>query len=123
MEKLLKQPILIEAMPNVVVNSKQYEITFEIVNNMRKGWQSIKANHSLDEMKAKNVVSSMVVSSSTQSLIAVGQLIGTNWRILRRRQSKIIQLEGGTSMQWAPIVRAKRKDALTKDVVDAMVEF
>ncbi len=26
-------------------------------------------------------------------------------------------------MQWAPSVRAKKRDVLTKDVVDAMVEF
>ncbi len=104
MEKLLKQPILIKAMPNVVVNSKQYETTFEIVNNMREGWQGIKANHSLDEVRAKNAVNSMVVSNSTQSLTTVGQLIGTNWRILRRGQSMIIQLEGGISMQWDPTI-------------------
>ncbi len=65
MVKLLKQPILNKAMLDVVVNSKQYEIAFEIVDNMREGWQGIKAGHSLDEMRAKNVVKSMVVSSST----------------------------------------------------------
>jgi hypothetical protein len=37
-------------------------------------------------------------------------------------QSGRIQLEDGTSMQWAPVVRTKRKDALTTDV-DAMVKF
>jgi hypothetical protein len=65
----------------------------------------------------------MVVSNSTQSLIIVGQLIGTNWRILRRRQRRRIQLEDGTSVQWALAVQPKRKDALTKDVVDAVLEF
>jgi hypothetical protein len=71
-------------MLDVVVNSKQYETTFEVVNNMRKGWQGIKAGHSLDEMRAKNVVNNVVISSSTQSFIVVGQLIGTNWKILRK---------------------------------------
>jgi len=84
MEKLLKQPILNKAMLDVVVNSKQYETTFEVVNNMRKGWQGIKAGHSLDEMRAKNVVNNVVISSSTQIFIVVGQLIGTNWKILRK---------------------------------------
>jgi hypothetical protein len=65
MEKLLKQPILQDAILDVVVNSKHYETTAEIVDNMKRGWQGIKASHSLDEMKAKNVVSNMVVSSST----------------------------------------------------------
>jgi len=64
-EKLLKQPILNKAMPYVVVNSKQYETAFEIVDNMREGWQVIKVGHGLDEMTAKNVVSNMVVSSYT----------------------------------------------------------
>jgi hypothetical protein len=90
MEKLLKQPILNKAMPDVVVNFKQYETAFEIVDNMRKGWQGIKVNHNLDEMKAKNFVNSMVVSSSTQGLITMGQLIGANWRILRRGQNRKI---------------------------------
>lgn len=52
-------------MPYVVVNSKQYETAFEIVDNMREGWQVIKVGHGLDEMTAKNVVSNMVVSSYT----------------------------------------------------------
>jgi CheY-specific phosphatase CheX len=90
MEKLLKQPILNKAMPDVVVNFKQYETAFEIVDNMREGWQGIKVSHNLDEMRAKNVVSNMVVSSSAQSLTVMGQLIGTNWRILRRGQSRKI---------------------------------
>jgi hypothetical protein len=38
MEKLLKQPILNNAMLDVVVNSKQYEIAFEIVDNVKEGW-------------------------------------------------------------------------------------
>ncbi len=85
-------------MPDVVVYSKQYEIAFEIVDNMKKGWQGIKASHSLDEMRAKNFVSSMVVSNSTHSFNVVGQLIGTNWKMLRKGQSRRIQLEDGTSM-------------------------
>jgi hypothetical protein len=32
---------------------------------MKRGWQGIKASHSFDEMRAKNVVNNMVVSSST----------------------------------------------------------
>jgi pentatricopeptide repeat protein len=38
MEKLLKQPILNKAMLDVLVNSKQYEIAFEIVDNMKEDW-------------------------------------------------------------------------------------
>ncbi len=98
MEKLLKQPILNKAMPDVVMNSKQYETTFEIIDNMREGWQGIKVGHNLDEMKAKKVVNSVVVSSPTQSFIVVGQLIGANWRILRKGQNMRTQLEGGTNM-------------------------
>ncbi len=98
MEKLLKQPILQGAMPNVVVNSKQYETTIEIVDNMRKGQQGIKASHSLDEMRAKIVVNSMVVSNSTQSFIIIRQFIGASKRILSKGQSMKIQLEDGSSM-------------------------
>jgi len=50
-------------------------------------------------MKAKNVVSNLVVSSSTQSVSTMGPLIGTNWRILRRGKKRRIQLEDGTNMQ------------------------
>jgi hypothetical protein len=42
---------------------------------MKEGWQGIKVGHILDEMRAKNVVSSMVVSSSTQCLTIMGQLL------------------------------------------------
>ncbi len=38
MEKLLKQPILNKAMLDVVVNLKQHEIAFEIVDNMKEDW-------------------------------------------------------------------------------------
>ncbi len=38
MEKLLKQPVLQDAMLDVVVNSKHYEIEVEIVVNMRRCW-------------------------------------------------------------------------------------
>jgi hypothetical protein len=65
----------------------------------------------------------VVISSSTQSFIVVGQLIGTNWKILRKWQSRRIQLQDGTNMQWAPVVWAKRRDALTKDVIDVVMEF
>ncbi len=53
MEKLLKQPVLQGAIIDVVVNSKKYETTIEIVDNMRRGWQGIKVSHSLDEMRAR----------------------------------------------------------------------
>jgi hypothetical protein len=68
MEKLLKQLVLQGAMLDVVVNLKQYETTVEIVDSMRRGWQVSR----LIIVKAKNVVSSMVISSFTQSLVVVG---------------------------------------------------
>jgi hypothetical protein len=42
---------------------------------------------------------------------------------IEKRKKRRTQLEDGTNMQWAPSVRAKKRDVLTKDVVDAMVEF
>jgi hypothetical protein len=68
---------------------------------MLRAWQGIKAGHSLDEMKAKNVVNNMVVSSFTQSFVAIGQPIGASQRILSKGQNMRIQLEDGSSMQWA----------------------
>jgi len=53
MGKLLKQPILKDVMLDVVVNSKHYETIVEIVDNLRRGWQGIKAGDSLDEMRPK----------------------------------------------------------------------
>jgi len=55
-------------------------------------------------MKAKNVVNSMVVSSFTQSFVAIGQFIGASQRILNKGQSMKIQLEDGSSMQWAFVI-------------------
>jgi hypothetical protein len=82
-----------------------YEIAFEIVDNMREGWLDIKGCYNVDETKARNVVSSMVVSNSTQNLTTIGQLIGVNPRILNKRQNRILQLEEvGSSMQWANVV-------------------
>jgi hypothetical protein len=81
------------------MNSKQYEITFEIVDNVRGGWLTIKGCHNVDEMRARNVVSSMVVSNSTENLTTIGQLIGMNPRILSRGQNRRVQLEEvGSSM-------------------------
>jgi hypothetical protein len=34
-----------------------------------------------------------------------------------------IQLQDGSNMQWTPLARAKRRDVVTKDVVDVVVEF
>ncbi len=72
MEKLLKQPILKKLMLDLVVYSKQYETTFEIVDDMRGGWLDVKGCHIVDDMKGRNVLTSMVVSNSTQNLIVVG---------------------------------------------------
>jgi len=68
---------------------------------MIRAWQGIKAGHSLDEMKGKNVVNNMVVSNSTQSFVAIGRLIGASQRILSKGQSMRIQLEDDSNMQWA----------------------
>jgi hypothetical protein len=57
---------------DLIVNSKQYETAFEIIDNVRRGWLGIKGCHNVDEMKARNVVSSMVVSNSSQILTIVG---------------------------------------------------
>jgi hypothetical protein len=72
MEKLLKQPTLKKSLLNLVVYSKQYETTFEIVDNMTRGWLDVKGCHIVDAMKARNVFTSMIVSNSTQNLIVVG---------------------------------------------------
>jgi hypothetical protein len=54
--KLLKQPILKEVMLDIVVKSKLYETTYEIVGNMKEEWMGIKGCHIIDDMKAKNVL-------------------------------------------------------------------
>jgi hypothetical protein len=59
-------------MLDLVMYSKQYETTFEIVDNMRRGWLDVKGFHIVDEMRARNVLTSMVLSNSTQNLIVVG---------------------------------------------------
>ncbi len=59
-------------MLDLVMYSKQYKITFEIIDNMRGGWLDVKGCHIVDGMKAKNILTSMVVSISTQNLIIVG---------------------------------------------------
>ncbi len=90
MKTLLKNPTLKQVVLNLMMNSKQYETTFEIVDNMRGGWLGIKGCHNVDELGCKNVVSSMVVSNSTPNLIATGQLIGVNLRILSKGQNRIV---------------------------------
>jgi hypothetical protein len=49
---------------------------------MKEGWMGIKGCHIIDDMRANNVLTNMVVSNSTLSLKAMGQLIGVNPRIL-----------------------------------------
>ncbi len=71
-EKLLKQPILKEPMPNVVIKSKLYETTYEIVGNMKERWMGIKGCETTDDMRVKNVLINMVVSNSTLSLKTLG---------------------------------------------------
>jgi hypothetical protein len=71
-EKLLKQLLLKETMFDVVVKSKLYETTYEIVKNMKEGWMGIKGFHTIDNMRAKNVFTSMVVSNSNLNLKVVG---------------------------------------------------
>jgi len=65
-EKFLKQPILKEAMLDVVVKSKLYETTYEIVGNLKERWMGIKGCHTIDDMKARNVLTNMVVSNSIE---------------------------------------------------------
>jgi hypothetical protein len=76
MQKLLKQPILKEAMPNVMVKSKLYETTCEIIGNMKEGWMGIKGCYITNVMRTRNVVTNMVVSNPTLNLKVVGQLMG-----------------------------------------------
>jgi hypothetical protein len=84
------------------VNSKQFNTTFEIVENVRGGWLGIKGYHNVDEARTRIVVSNMVVSNYTQNLTTIRQLIRMNLRILNKRQSRIVQLEEvGWNMQWA----------------------
>ncbi len=71
-KKLLKQPILKNMMPNVVLNSKQYEIAYGIVGSMKDGWQGIKGYHNTNDMRAQNVLTTMVVLDFIQSLSAMG---------------------------------------------------
>jgi phosphate starvation-inducible protein PhoH len=71
---------------------------------MKEGWLDIKGCHSTDDMKARNVVTSMVVLSSTQNLTTMGQLMGMNLRILSKGQSKRIQLQEGANMEWASVI-------------------
>lgn len=87
-EKLLKQPILKEATLDVVVKSKLYETTYEIVGNMKEGWMGIKGFHTIDDMKAMNVLTGMVMSNSNLNLKVVGQLIRVNPRILNKGQGR-----------------------------------
>jgi hypothetical protein len=68
----LKQPILKETMPNIMVKSKLYEITYKIAGNMKEGWMGIKGCHITDDMKTRNIFTSMVVSNSTLNLKAMG---------------------------------------------------
>jgi hypothetical protein len=56
----------------MVINSKQYETIFEIVDNMKRSWQGVKGCHYIDDTRARNVVTSMVVFNSTQSMSAMG---------------------------------------------------
>ncbi len=74
-KKLLKQPILKEAMLDVLVKSKLYETTYEIVGNMKERWMGIKGFHTIDDMKAINVFTNMVVSNSTE----LKSSAPTNW--------------------------------------------
>ncbi len=85
-----------------MVKSKLYEITSEIVGNMKEGWMSIKGCHVTDDMRTNNVLISMVVSNSTLNL---GRLIGVNPRILSRGQGKKMQLEKGSCKKWATAIQ------------------
>ncbi len=71
----MKQPILKEAMLDVLVKSKLYETTYEIVGNMKERWMGIKGFHTIDDMKAINVFTNMVVSNSTE----LKSSAPTNW--------------------------------------------
>jgi hypothetical protein len=95
LEKIIKQPILKKTMLDMVINSKQYETTFEIVDNMTRGWQGVKGCHNIDDMRAKNVVTSMFVSNSTQSSSTLGWLIRMNPRILNKGQTRGCNLRMG----------------------------
>jgi hypothetical protein len=68
----LKQPILKEAMFNVMVKSKLYETTYEIVGTMKERWMGIKGCHTTNDMRTRNVLTNMVVLDSTLNLKTVG---------------------------------------------------
>lgn len=90
---------------------------------MKRGWQGIKANHSLNEMKAINVVNNMVVSSSTQSLVVIGQFIGVNQKILNKDRVGKYDLRMVLACNGLVQLEQNGKNVLTNDVVDVAVEF
>lgn len=116
LQKVLQQPILKSVLPDVVVHSKRYEAAYEVCNSLKAGWQGVKGAHSIDDLRTRNVLTSMVVANASQCLRTMADLIGVKRQSLSVGYARRNCLDDGSITQWASGSKARRKDALSEEI-------
>lgn len=61
MNKVLQHPIIKDVLPHVVGVCKNYEVAYQVLKNLRGGWEGVKTCCYLDDIHAMNFVSSSMI--------------------------------------------------------------
>lgn len=124
MHKLLKQPILKNAMPKCVTNHKKLLQCAHVCENISQAWSTLKYAKGCDHHRAPNVVEASVVfvdgHISARGLVSC---LGLNRRTVRRgflRRQALIAQEGGL---WAKSDRQRRFDCLSPSSVSIIIQW
>jgi hypothetical protein len=122
-EKVLKHPLLINVVPDVILNSDKYQAAYDVCSSLKAGWQVVKGAHSIDDLRSRNVLTSMVVSDSTRSFRATARVTGIKKGSLSSGYARRKNVQPGAILQWAVGFKAKRIDALSEETQFIVVEW
>ncbi len=120
LSKILKHPIWKDVLPKKI----NLEDAHNTLNNLSKGWQFVKGNHSKDDQHARNFIIPMVASNSIHSICHTNALTGIHWKNFKQDMERRLFLESQMDKAiWAFCGKAKRKDVLSFEICNVVVKF
>lgn len=122
--KVLRQPLLRPALPEVVVHEKKYIQAASVCKNIRQCWGTLKFGRHKDLVQARSVVEVAVVANEPGSSSGLGRWLGMSKKAVKKGRERRQLLESYTPGEvWAKFYRQKRKDAISKVDIQTVQMF
>ncbi len=99
------------------------KINLEDVHNFSKGWQFVKNKHSNNDELVRNVIIPMVVFDSIHSICHTNAFIGIHQNFKHGMERRLFLESQMDKTIWAFYGKAKRKNALSSEICNAIVKF